>query len=99
MTDGDRRTVTTKRPEVLVDRAGSTLVMTINRPRQRNTMTAAAAHLIAGALEELDADDDLTITIRGGRHTGSIPGPALRQWSPFRNLGSGTGRQDAAPVP
>jgi len=43
-------------PEVLVAEHGSVLVITINRPRQRNAMTRSAGQLIAAAVERLDSE-------------------------------------------
>ena len=43
-------------PEVLVTEHGPVLVITINRPRQRNAMTRSAGQLIAAAVERLDSE-------------------------------------------
>lgn len=52
--------------EVLVESSEGILTITINRPQARNAMTLAAATQIAGALDELDARDDLRIGILTG---------------------------------
>jgi hypothetical protein len=44
---------------VLTERRERTLVITLNRPRQRNAIDAAVAHAVAAALDELDADPAL----------------------------------------
>ena len=53
-------------PAVLTERRGSVLVITINRPEVRNAINAAAAQGIATALEELDADAELTVGVLQG---------------------------------
>lgn len=53
-------------PEVLTDAADGILTITINRPEAKNAMTLAAARLIAAALDELDARDDLRLGILTG---------------------------------
>lgn len=52
--------------EALVDRRGNVLVITINRPAQKNAMTLAAATIIAQALDELDADGTLYAAVLTG---------------------------------
>jgi enoyl-CoA hydratase len=53
-------------PAVLTERRDSTLVITIDRPEVRNAVNAAVAAGIAGALDELDADDSLSVGILTG---------------------------------
>lgn len=53
--------------KVLTKREGSVLVITINRPEQRNAIDEQTAQAIAAALDELEADDDL----RAGVVTGA----------------------------
>jgi enoyl-CoA hydratase len=54
-------------PAVLTERRGdSTLLITIDRPEVRNAVNAAVAAGIAGALDELDADDSLSVGILTG---------------------------------
>ncbi|MGJ3558203.1 hypothetical protein ACR6C2_01595 [Streptomyces sp. INA 01156] len=45
--------------EVLRERAGAVLVVTINRPDARNALNRNVAEGIAAAADELDASDDL----------------------------------------
>lgn len=52
--------------EVLVETAAGTMVITIDRPAQRNAMTKAAAERIAEALIELDSRPDLGVAILTG---------------------------------
>ncbi len=53
-------------PEVLVERRGAVLVVTINRPRAKNSINTAAAQLIGGAMDQLDADDSLFVGVITG---------------------------------
>jgi enoyl-CoA hydratase len=51
---------------VLTERRGNVLLVTINRPEVRNAVNAAVAAGIAGALEELDGDQELSVGILTG---------------------------------
>jgi enoyl-CoA hydratase len=51
---------------VMAERRDSTLIITIDRPDVRNAVNAAVAEGIAGALDELDADDSLSVGILTG---------------------------------
>src|SRR5580700_5264452 len=51
---------------VLTERRGNVLLVTINRPEVRNAVNAAVAAGIAGALEELDGDEELSVGILTG---------------------------------
>lgn len=53
-------------PAVVTARHDRILVITINRPDQRNAINAAVANGIAGALDELDADSELSVGIVTG---------------------------------
>jgi enoyl-CoA hydratase/carnithine racemase len=56
--------------DVRVEARGRTLVITIDRPEQRNAMTLAASSAIAEALDHLDRSPDLTVgVITGGGGT------------------------------
>lgn len=59
-------TETDPAPAVLTERRGSVLLITINRPEVRNAVNGAVAEGIAHALDELDADGDLTVGILTG---------------------------------
>ena len=52
--------------DVLVERRDEILLVTINRPEQRNAVNAAVAQGIAAALEELDTDDGLRVGVLTG---------------------------------
>ena len=53
-------------PDVIVQREGAVLLVTINRPAMRNAINRAASEQIARAMDELDADPALTIGILTG---------------------------------
>lgn len=52
--------------EVLQERHGRTMVITLNRPQARNAVNRAMAEGVAAALDELDADSELTIAVVTG---------------------------------
>jgi enoyl-CoA hydratase len=51
---------------VLTERRENVLLITINRPEVRNAVNAAVAEGIAGALDQLDGDDTLSVGILTG---------------------------------
>ncbi len=51
---------------VLCERRGNVLLITLNRPEVRNAVNAALAAGVGGALDELDADDELSVGILTG---------------------------------
>lgn len=53
-------------PAVLTEHRGNVLLITLNRPEVRNAVNAALAAGVAGALDELDADDTLSVGILTG---------------------------------
>jgi len=59
MDDGDAQVV-------LTERRGTVLLITLNRPEVRNAVNAAVAAGVAGALDELDADDSLSVGVLTG---------------------------------
>jgi enoyl-CoA hydratase len=65
-------------PAVLTDRRDRVLVITINRPDQRNAVNAAVARGIADALDELDSDTDLTLAVLTGAGKGFCAGMDLK---------------------
>lgn len=52
--------------EVLVERDGSILLITLNRPQAKNAVNRALAEQLAAALDELDGDDALSVGIITG---------------------------------
>jgi enoyl-CoA hydratase len=65
-------------PVVLTDRRERLLVITINRPDQRNAVNAAVAAGIADAMERLDADANLSVGVLTGAGKGFSAGMDLK---------------------
>ncbi len=63
---------------VLTERRERVLLITINRPDQRNAINAAVAQGIAGALDELDADAELSLGVLTGAGKGFSAGMDLK---------------------
>ncbi len=53
-------------PVVLLERRNGVMLITLNRPEVRNAVNAALAEGVGNALEELDADDGLSVGIITG---------------------------------
>ena len=52
--------------EVLTERDGAILVITLNRPQARNAVNGAVARGVAAAVDELDGDPALTVGVLTG---------------------------------
>jgi enoyl-CoA hydratase/carnithine racemase len=63
---------------VLTERRERVLLITINRPDQRNAVNAAVAAGIAGALDELDGEDNLSVGVLTGAGKGFCAGMDLK---------------------
>jgi enoyl-CoA hydratase len=63
---------------VLIERRDRILVMTLNRPDQRNAVNAALAAGLAAGLDTLDADDALSIGVITGAGKGFCAGMDLK---------------------
>ena len=63
---------------VLTERHDRVLLITINRPDQRNAVNAAVAEGIAGALDTLDADSDISVGVLTGAGKGFSAGMDLK---------------------
>ena len=63
---------------VLTERRERVLLITINRPDQRNAVNAAVAEGIAAALDELDGDVDLSLGVLTGAGKGFSAGMDLK---------------------
>lgn len=90
---------------VLRERRDRVLVITINRPEQRNAVNAAVAEGIGRALDALDADDGLAVGIVTGAGTGFCAGMDLkafitgeRPWFADRGFAGITQRAAAKPL-
>ena len=55
-----------EQPAVRSERRGNVLLITIDRPEVRNAVNAAVAAGVAGALDELDGDDSLSVGVLTG---------------------------------
>jgi enoyl-CoA hydratase len=64
-----------------VERRGAVLVMTLNRPEVRNAVDRALAEAVAAALDELDADDALSVGVLTGAGKGFCAGMDLKAFS------------------
>jgi enoyl-CoA hydratase len=78
---------------VLTERRGRILIVTLNRPDQRNAVNAAVAQGIADALEALDGDPELSLGVLTGAGKGFCSGMDLkafrdgeRPWVPGRGF-------------
>jgi enoyl-CoA hydratase len=65
-------------PAVLTERRDRILLITLNRPAQRNAINAAMATGVAAALDELDAEDGLSIGVITGAGKGFCSGMDLK---------------------
>jgi enoyl-CoA hydratase/carnithine racemase len=63
---------------VLTERRERILVITINRPDQRNAVNSAVANGIAAAMDELDADAELSLGVLTGAGKGFCAGMDLK---------------------
>ena len=63
---------------VLTERRARILLITINRPDQRNAVNAAVARGIAGALDQLDGDAELSLGVLTGVGKGFSAGMDLK---------------------
>jgi enoyl-CoA hydratase len=63
---------------VVTERRGRVLLVTLNRPEQRNAVNAAVAQGLATAMEELDGDDGLSVGVLSGAGKGFCSGMDLK---------------------
>jgi enoyl-CoA hydratase len=92
-------------PAVLTERRERILLITINRPDQRNAVNAAVAEGIAAALDGLDADRALSLAILTGAGKGFSAGMDLkafvtgeRPWAGDRGFAGITQRSAEKPL-
>ena len=91
--------------EVLTEQRGRVLLITINRPDQRNAVNAAVAHGIAAAMDRLDGDDELSVGVLTGAGKGFCAGMDLkafvtgeRPWAGDRGFAGITQRASEKPL-
>ena len=65
-------------PAVLTERRDGVLLITLNRPDARNAVNGALAQGLAAALDELDADDVLSVGVLTGAGKGFSSGMDLK---------------------
>ena len=65
-------------PAVLRERRDGVLLITLNRPDARNAVNAAVAEGVAAALDDLDADDALSVGVLTGAGKGFSSGMDLK---------------------
>ncbi|HEV7944073.1 MAG TPA: crotonase/enoyl-CoA hydratase family protein [Solirubrobacteraceae bacterium] len=65
-------------PEVLTERRGKTLLITLNRPQARNAVNLPLAEGLAAALDRLDDDPDLAVGVLAGAGKGFCAGMDLK---------------------
>jgi enoyl-CoA hydratase len=65
-------------PAVLTERRERVLLITINRPEQRNAVNAAVAQGIAAAVDDLDGDPELSVGVLTGAGKGFCAGMDLK---------------------
>jgi len=65
-------------PAVLTERRDGVLLVTLNRPEQRNAVNLAVAEGVAAAMDQLDADPGLTVGVLTGRGRGFCAGMDLK---------------------
>lgn len=58
--------MTPETQDALVETRDGVMIITVNRPEAKNAMNKAASELIAAALDQLDADNDLRVGIITG---------------------------------
>jgi enoyl-CoA hydratase len=63
---------------VLTERRGSVLLITLNRPDARNAVNLALAQGLAGALDELDREESLSVGVLTGAGKGFCAGMDLK---------------------
>lgn len=91
--------------EVLEERRGQVLVLTLNRPDRRNAMDGAMARGLAAAVERADADPDVAVCVLAGAGGTFCSGMDLRAFVdgdipevPGRGLGGITSTPPQKPV-
>lgn len=91
--------------EVLTERDGAVLVITLNRPQAKNAVNMALAQGLAAALDELDGDDTLSVGVltgAGGTFSAGMDLKAFLQGEfpsvPGRGFGGITERPPVKPL-
>ena len=69
-----------EKPDVVVSEEDGILLLTLDRPEARNAATLAASEIIARALDDLDARDDLRVAIVTGANGAFCAGMDLKRF-------------------
>ena len=92
-------------PAVHTERRDNVLVITINRPDQRNAVNKAVSEGIAAAIDELDGDDGLSLAVLTGAGRGFCAGMDLKAfaagetpWHDTRGFGGIIQQPPAKPI-
>lgn len=72
--------------EILTERRGRVLVITLNRPEQMNSINAALAAAMVAAVGELDADPELSVGVVTGSGRGFSAGMDLKAFAAGENM-------------
>ncbi len=67
--------------EILTERRGRILIITLNRPEAKNAVNGALADALVAATKQLDEDDDLTIGVLTGADGGFSSGMDLKAFA------------------
>ena len=67
--------------EVLLERRGRVLLITLNRPDARNAINGGVTEGLVGAIEQLDGDDGLTAAVLTGAGKGFCSGMDLKAFA------------------
>lgn len=88
-------------PEVLVEQRDRILIITINRPKAKNAINAAASQGLADAMDRLDDDADLSVAILTGAGGSFCAGMDLKAFARGENVaiaGRGLGFTERPPA-
>lgn len=90
---------------VLTERRDGVLLITLNRPEARNAVNRAVSDGVAAALDELDADDALSVAVITGAGGGFCAGMDLKAfvageapWHPVRGFAGIVQQPPAKPI-
>lgn len=88
----DHRVTQATDSPVVVEQAGRTLIITINRPTAKNAVNAEVSHGLAGAVERLDDDAGLSVAIvtgAGGAFCAGMDLKSMNSAPPGESMRSG----------
>lgn len=73
-------------PKVLVEQRDRILIITINRPKARNSIDRETSHALADAMDRLDGDKDLSVGILTGAGGSFCAGMDLKAFARGENV-------------